>query len=460
MSNGIDQADPGWPDWQSRRYEMFHAKGLVAFDLFAPLAADLLTRAKRLRDRFAGRYPLILVDEAQDTNNEQWECLRLLAAKSQVVCLADPNQMIYDFLPGVGLGRVAEIRRALKPHEVDLDGENHRSPGTEIAVFARDILAAKVRGAPYKGVSRRRFGPRAKNRDAAIRSSVGILYKKILDETGQKPQSIAVIASYGLGVAVISKALQLDRPIVHQVLFDEAFALLSSRAAAFLLEPKDAQNHAEDVATLLELTGSAFRAKGNKGALERADKCFGYAASCRSGKLPRNKIVAAASNLVASARTRTLKGIPGEDWITVKLDMRRQGDDALREMASSLDYLVAFARGHRITENLSSLWVGHGSYVHARGALDAALAQDQLLSSVEQVRGIYVMNMHKCKGKQFDGVVLYRQQHHSPFLWRNEPAPYTRSRRILHVAITRARSHILILDEASSTCPIIAPHSL
>jgi DNA helicase-2/ATP-dependent DNA helicase PcrA len=70
------------------------------------------------------------------------------------------------------------------------------------------------------------------------------------------------------------------------------------------------------------------------------------------------------------------------------------------------------------------------------------------------------MNMHKCKGKQFDGVVLYRQQHHSPFVWRNEAAPQTASRRYLHMAITRARFHVLILDEAGSTCPIMGPHTL
>jgi hypothetical protein len=30
----------------------------------------------------------------------------------------------------------------------------------------------------------------------------------------------------------------------------------------------------------------------------------------------------------------------------------------------------------------------------------------------------------------------------------------------LHMAITRAKSHVLILDEALSECPIIDPHKL
>jgi DNA helicase II / ATP-dependent DNA helicase PcrA len=460
LSNGIARYEPGWENWKKTRLSMFYDQGRIAFDLFAPLTRELLTRAKRIRNRVAARYPLILVDEAQDTSDEQWECLELLAERAQVVCLADPNQMIYDFLPGVGPRRIAEIRKALVLHEIDLETQNHRSPGTEIAVFARDILTSTVRGAPYNGVSRHRFNSRADSRDSAIRQSVGILIKRIQDATGQRPTSIALIASYGRGVAVISQALQRGKHIRHQVLFDEAFALLCSRAAAFLMEPKDAAQHSDDVATLLELVESAFRAKGTKTSLTLSKKCRKYAGQCRAGNVPKWKIVQAASSLVASSRDRKFTGSPANDWTAVKREMKSLGDDSFQSMASSLDYLVAFARGQRISESLSSLWLEHGNYTGAREVLDGALAQDQLLSSREQTQGIYVLNMHKCKGKQFDGVVLYRQQHHSPFVWRQETSPQSSSRRLLHMAITRARSHVLILDEAASECPIINPYVL
>jgi len=460
ISNGIERRDPGWEDWEKARLSMFYDQGRIAFDLFAPLTAELLTRAKRISNRVATRYPLILVDEAQDTSDSQWDCVQLLAEKTQVVCLADPDQMIYDFLPGVGPSRIEEIRKALGPHEIDLQMENHRSPGTEITGFARDVLTGTVRGEPYSGVSLHRFNSRANRRDTAIRQSIGILSKRIREATGRKPGSIALIASYGIGVAVISKALQSGRSIPHQVFFDEAFALLCSRAAAFLMEPKDPAQYTDDVATLLVLVESAFRARGNSGSLKLSARCRKYAEQCRAGKMPKFKIVQAAGALVASAASRTLTGDPGADWLEVKKSFKRSNAKDFQMMGTSLDYLAAFARGHRISESLSALWLEHGSYRGAQEALDAALAQDQLLSSREQTHGIYVMNMHKCKGKQFDGVVLYRQQHHSPFVWRQEAPPQRRSRRVLHMAITRARTHVLILDEASSACPIIDPHEL
>jgi DNA helicase II / ATP-dependent DNA helicase PcrA len=101
-----------------------------------------------------------------------------------------------------------------------------------------------------------------------------------------------------------------------------------------------------------------------------------------------------------------------------------------------------------------------GAYIDAREALDEALTQEQLISGSDALQGVHVMNMHKCKGKQFDGVILYREPHGSPFVWKDDPSPHYKSRRVLHVAITRARCHVLILDEAFSSCPIIAPHTL
>ena len=181
--DGIEADSPVWPEWEATRRRMFHEQGRVCFDLFAPLAAELLQRAASIRDRVARRYPLILVDEAQDTGDSQWACVKSLAGNSQVVCLADPDQMIYDFLPGVGPARIDEIRAVLKPLEVDFEQENNRSPGTEIAAFARDVLRGHARGSRYNGVSRQRFHSSVDARTTAIRSSIGILRRRVEEQT-------------------------------------------------------------------------------------------------------------------------------------------------------------------------------------------------------------------------------------------------------------------------------------
>ncbi len=106
------------------------------------------------------------------------------------------------------------------------------------------------------------------------------------------------------------------------------------------------------------------------------------------------------------------------------------------------------------------MWLERGSHQNARAVLDGALLQDQLLAGTQVEAGIYVMNTHKAKGKQFGGVVLYRQEHHSPFVWRDEKAPYAKNPRLLHMGITRACKHVLILSEAYPACSLLKSHGV
>jgi len=447
-----------WGLWESQRRELFSKEGRVCFDMFAPLTSKLLAGAKRLRDRISKRYPLLVVDEAQDTNEDQWSCVQLLSADSQIVCLADPDQMIYGHLPGVTENRLPLIRQSLSPLEVDLGSDNNRSPGTDIAKFARDIYKGTTTQKTYSGISLLRFDKQAVKRDKQIRTSIAVLIKAIVQQTGHRPKSIAILAAYSSGVAIVSNALQQSKPISHQVLFDEAFALLSARAAAFVLEPKREDERLADMATLLKLVATAFQAKGTITGRTLSDRCLKYAEELNAGKTPKVKLVAAAQSAVIESRTAQWSGDPRKDWSSSKRILQATGEASFIEMSAELDYLVAFGRGRRISEGLSSVWLERGCYHNARKTLNAALLEDQLVAGNQVEAGIYVMNTHKAKGKQFDGVILYRQEHHSPFVWRNENSPYAESRRLLHMGITRACKHVLILSEAYPACPLLRSH--
>ena len=114
---------------------------------------------------------------------------------------------------------------------------------------------------------------------------------------------------------------------------------------------------------------------------------------------------------------------------------------------------MAFNRGKRISASLGAAWEISSSYVGARQALDAALAQDLILDGVDDPDGIQVMTIHKAKGKQFDGVIVLRRHRHdgkglvSNFVWRDDKPPFRRSRKILMVAVTRARWHTMMVQQ-------------
>lgn len=471
LSGGIDDEDDRWDQWLVERERLFREEGRIAFDLFAPNATRLLATSSHLLSSIARRHPIIIVDEAQDTGQFAWQCIEMLAPHSQIICLADLEQQIFDYLPGVGPERIAAIRAALNPLEVDLGTQNHRSPDSEILIFANDILAGQPRGAPYKGVSSFSYRPEnpTPNWNHVLRRALAQLLSKIHAESDNRAETLAILVSNNRSALRMSNALNAIEPntgkaVRHKLLFDEAEALLSARFAAFLLEPKDLARLELDVATSIELIAAARRATGQ--ARAAVGKLLEQAGKIRDGKALNINIVKALRALIAGLHADGFTGDPATDWLAVKHALRATGQDELLRVASQLDFLVAFRRGHRISAGLSNEWLRDGAYTNARLALDQALAQEQILDGVEAPAGLQVMNFHKAKGKQFDGVVIVREARRtaagveSSFIWRGDDAPHPKSRKVLRVGITRACAHTLIVNPMWPACPLLTGHNL
>lgn len=451
-------------DWNVERERLFREVGRVVFDLFAPKAHELLSRSARLRELFSSCYPLIVVDEAQDTAEDQWQCVRLLSAGTQIMCLADLDQQIYDFRPGVSSDRVMHIMAALQPLRVDLAGENHRSPDSEIIAFANDVLLNTPRRATYRGVSRLDYRPKANLRDKAIRQAVGIACRNAKANAQHDIESLAVLATWGRGVNVISRALTGDGTnlIRHRVMIDEASVLLSSRMVAFMLEPRrPAVEELLDLADGLDLAATVFRARGGNTNLATAQRLATSALQARAGTHPRaNGVASKLLDALRALRTREFTGDPKRDWLNARSVLRNAGAKPLQDIAEDAEQLAAFQRGRRISAALTELWQTQGAYRNARGALDTAIAEDQLLSGGNDLRGIHVMTIHKSKGKEFDVVIIFDNSQSSPLLSPRELAPHPRSRKLVRVGITRARHHVLMLCDMFTPTALLQDHRL
>lgn len=471
VCGGLKQDDDGWAAWQAQRERLFREEGRVAFDLFAPNTVALLERATHLGPLVGSAHPLIIVDEAQDTGTHPWRCVELLAPHAQILCLADLDQQIYDFLPGVGPQRVADIRKALAPFEVDLGSDNGRSPDSEILAFANDVLSGKPRGAPYKGVQSLRYAPKNANWNTLLRRAMKAIFDAAQKSNRGVPKSIAVLTDTSASALAASKALRavgqanIGKAVPHRLHFDEDEALLTARLAAFLLEPKDAAHQNEDVATCMTLLADARNATGT--GKKEVQTLHRQAAEVRAGKRSRAAIVSALRDVLARLGEQAFKGDPSADWSLVKRTLRDTTHADLVRAAEQLDYMVAFHRGHRISSGLSAEWLRDGAYTRARGALELALTQEQILDGSEPIHGTHVMNVHKSKGKQFDGVILVRQsrpvganQWASSFVWRGDEVPYEKSRRIVRVGASRARDCLVVLDPHFPVCPLLKGHKL
>ncbi|MNX11600.1 DNA helicase II [compost metagenome] len=133
------------------RIKLFQDEGLLSFDLFSEIAAGMLKDSDRILRLVSQRYPIIIVDEFQDTDDNEWELIKKLGSKSTIIALADPEQRIYDFR-GASTERIDELIKTFIPAIFDFEQENNRSTGKDITEFGNDLLRGTNKGKRYKDV--------------------------------------------------------------------------------------------------------------------------------------------------------------------------------------------------------------------------------------------------------------------------------------------------------------------
>lgn len=126
--------------WKAEKHRLAIEESLYVFDTLAPALADLLERSSDLRNLYSTRYPIIVVDEFQDTSRDQWRVVQALSEASTIICLADPDQRIFDHIEGVDEHRLEEAKKVLQPNSFDLSSDNHRSPASGILEYANAVL--------------------------------------------------------------------------------------------------------------------------------------------------------------------------------------------------------------------------------------------------------------------------------------------------------------------------------
>lgn len=127
-------------DWEVEQQRLAREEGIYCFQRFAPASVEILSRAAKVLDLIGKCYPVIILDEFQDTDDSQWELVKLLSQHSCLIALADLDQRIFDYDAKVDPERLNHFRAFLHPAEFDLGNANHRSPDANILTFADAVL--------------------------------------------------------------------------------------------------------------------------------------------------------------------------------------------------------------------------------------------------------------------------------------------------------------------------------
>ncbi|MFG9451034.1 UvrD-helicase domain-containing protein [Pseudomonas aeruginosa] len=437
-------------DWMVERRRLASEQGLYCFDLFAAGAADLLEGCAALRELIADRFPMIIVDEFQDTDDNQWRIVRALAEVTDVFCLADPEQRIFDYRDDIDPRRLDILREDIQVTEFDLGGENHRSPNAGILQFADAVLHNH---SPLPATPDIKQVSYWQNTFAATVHAAVIWTFSALRKKGVEHPSVAVLSRSNSLIADLSVILSETHtynkqtlPVIeHDVVWDAELSAAAAVVVASILEWPTGPAE-ETLARTLRVIAGYYKLKNaeepTNAAAEHARKYDEAAAKVATGEGPR---INAAKALVAVYKAGIdLVGEPVADWKAARWVLHDL--PALNELFREARLVRLFRATDALASGLGERWLALSSYAGASELVKRILEQERLVAAERDPQGCILMNMHKAKGKEFDGVVLVEGAFKSSFFdERNEQPPFERSRRLLRVGLTRARTLVTIV---------------
>ncbi|GAB6906272.1 UvrD/REP helicase [Desulfosarcina cetonica] len=451
-------------------------EGMVCFDLFAEFAGVLLHGSNKIRRLISNAYPVIILDEFQDTAPDQWRVIQALGRDSQLVALADPEQRIFDFI-GADPKRLQHFKDEFAPSEFDLSNENHRSKGTDIAHFGNDILKGRFTKQNYNGVH---FDLFEANQNQAITKVVTatLQARKRLIDNGPKDWSLAILVPTKRMTRTVSDAFREPQgklpKIGHHAAVDMEAAILAAEIIAYILQ---SHGGGGDVAEFVRLICSYYRGKGGdtptKTSLQEAARisaAYQKVVECyeASKSVPKRCIHLPIEAAYKASHDLVMIGNPDKDWITVRKHLENADCKRLNEIAAEARNIRLLDRGTQLREALSQNWRDKGRYEDGLDIVRQAFVHEHFSTNSKPESGVVVMNMHKAKGKQFDEVIIFEGW--PVFSGRKIAANPNRivrgnireniddqTRQNFRVSITRAKQRTTILTPRVNPCVLLTP---
>ena len=450
---------------KKKMLEMFNTEGTVHFDIFANICTRLLTESHALKKIICAMYPVIILDEFQDTSADEWQLIQLLGTNSELIALADPEQRIYDFR-GADPKRIAQFIESFKPKIFDFGQQNNRSNGKDIAEFGNDLLQGKNTGKQYKDVSVCRYSFRKSPYTHLVLKYKVLEVQKILYEMKKTEWSLAILVPTNALMLEVSDSFQREQqlrngkkcPVIeHEVAVDTAGPYLAALTIASILETGSRKCCTES-AVLTPLIEHILGRKGADKPPSKAEESLASALSRYSltkkiqGK-NREKLIADTQDIVSLTNSTQFSGNIISDWKIVLAIIENEQSEVYQNLLKDARHLRLLQRGSQLYAALDILWRENGSYIGATEAVANALTQEHFSMSTRKWSGVNVMTIHKSKGKEFDAVIIYEGRYQNRII--SKPERREQATLNLRVAVTRAKEHTYILTPNDDPCSLL-----
>jgi DNA helicase II / ATP-dependent DNA helicase PcrA len=443
----------------SRRYAELYAaydeqcqrEGAVDFAELLLRSFELLSKNEILREHYQGRFRHILVDEFQDTNRLQYRWLKLLAGhgesrrenSSVIFAVGDDDQSIYAFR-GANVGNMADFERDFRVENVIRLERNYRSHGNILDAanalisnnrkrLGKNLWTAEDHGEPLRIYEAQTDGyeahwlaeeVQALNRDGMARREIGVLYRS----NAQSRILEHALFSAGIPYRVYGGLRFFERMEVKHAL---AYLRLIANS--------------EDDSAFLRVVNFPVRGIGARSleALQDAAKAGNtslYSAVPLLARKAGNAIGAFVAMIAALRKEAEGLALPeivahmlARSGLLAYFQTEKEGADRLENLQELVNAAALFVQeqedGHGLAEFLAHAALEAGE--HQAGAGSDALQ---------------LMTVHSAKGLEFQAVFVTGLEEglfpHEQS--RNENDGLEEERRLMYVAITRARSRLYL----------------
>ncbi|MEA1929560.1 MAG: UvrD-helicase domain-containing protein [Patescibacteria group bacterium] len=427
-------------------YEQALAKRqALDFDDLLLKVVKLLQKESKILEYYQRRWPYLHIDEYQDTNVAQYELAKLLAAKSQNICVVgDVDQSIYSWR-GADFKNLMRFEKDYKEAKIILLEENYRSTQT-ILTAANQVISKNQQRHDKKLFTKNPDGELIQFMvgidEGEEASMVANEIQGLLKEKTEASE-IAILYRANFQSRILEEAL-LRAGLPYQVLGTRFFERKEVRDVLAVIR---AALNPEDWESKKRIINVPPRGIGKV--------TLGKMAAGLSESLPAKTRVkiAAFDKVLAEIKEAALKEKPSD---LIKFAIKHSGlEEELKKDGPEGEERLGNLR------ELATLALKYDQFPPGEGTwqmlTDASLTSEQ--DSLDQKQsgrkaGVRLMTVHAAKGLEFKYVfIVGMEQGLFPYVrfGEDEERDGEEERRLFYVALTRARERLYLSYAQSRT---------
>lgn len=443
--------------------------GAMDFDDLLYRTYLLITTQQDVREQLQEMFTYILVDEYQDTNTVQHNILNLLSGKHRRICVVgDDAQSIYSFR-GAVIGNILGLERIFPDLKVFFLEQNYRSTQA-IVEAANSLIANNTQQRSKHSFSENGRGDLVEV--ALCQNEYGEAYavatgiRSLAMRRGAKLDEIAVLYRTNAQSRLIEDALR-SRNILYRIYGGLSFYQRAEikDAVSYLrvcVNPDDDEALRRIInlpargigdTTMKKVSACAIRSKVSLWSVILNPERYGLdVARNTAGKLKNFADMISAFNsdfrqgVNASALVSTILQKSGLAGLYLSDSTTPEGISKKENILELVKAVAEFVQG-RISQEGENAAVGLQDFL-----AEISLLTDQDEDDNTPQPKVTLMTIHAAKGLEFDNVfIVGAEEELFPSSRCQTPAEIEEERRLMYVAITRARLRCFIFYAAKRT---------